>query len=138
MKSRQKDESVEPLRAELLEFQAEKERIRELVGQIGGKNTKRRDAVINIAFVVVVTVLFTMDVLRHLSPALADILPPGLLLELGILLVSVKIVWMMHRQAKVEHFQFWILSSIEFRLNDLSRQMNELASGSGPGRDHGD
>lgn len=44
-------------------------------------------------------------------------------LELGLLFVSLKIVWMTRRQSKVEHFQFWILGSIEFRLNAIARQL---------------
>ena len=47
-------------------------------------------------------------------------------LGLGVLLVSVKIVWMIHKQAKVEHFQFWILNSIEFRLNDIAKTINRI------------
>jgi len=33
---------------------------------------------------------------------------------------------MIHRQTKVEHFQFWILQSIEFRLNDLSKKIKNI------------
>jgi hypothetical protein len=33
---------------------------------------------------------------------------------------------MMHKQIKVEHFQFWILNSIEFRLNDVSKRMSKI------------
>jgi hypothetical protein len=35
---------------------------------------------------------------------------------------------MIHKQTKVEHFQFWILNSIKFRLNNLSREINEIAT----------
>jgi len=42
------------------------------------------------------------------------------------LLVSIKIIWMIHKQGKLEHFQFWILNSIEFRLNDVSRRMKDI------------
>jgi len=42
------------------------------------------------------------------------------------LLVSIKIIWMMHKSTKVEHFQFWILNSIEFRLNDVAKQVRQL------------
>jgi hypothetical protein len=33
---------------------------------------------------------------------------------------------MMHKSTKVEHFQFWILNSIEFRLNDVAKQLRNL------------
>ncbi|MCK4597333.1 hypothetical protein KAU04_04805 [bacterium] len=42
------------------------------------------------------------------------------------LLVSIKIIWLIHRQVKLEHFQFWILSSIESWLNDVSRKMKDI------------
>jgi hypothetical protein len=45
---------------------------------------------------------------------------------MAVLLVSVKIVWMIHKGTKLEHFQFWVLSSIEFRLNDLSKHIREI------------
>ncbi len=37
-----------------------------------------------------------------------------------------KSIWMMHKSTKVEHFQFWILNSIEFRLNDVAKQLRNL------------
>ena len=49
-----------------------------------------------------------------------------LTLEIGVLLVSVKIIWMIHKQTKVEHFQFWILNSIEFRLNAISKKLTQI------------
>ena len=33
---------------------------------------------------------------------------------------------MINKQTKVEHFQFWILNSIEFRLNELAKQVKAL------------
>jgi hypothetical protein len=58
-----------------------------------------------------------------------QIIPTLLSLELGVLLVSLKIVWMIHKQSRVEHFQFWILHSIEFRLNELSRKLDQHQAG---------
>jgi hypothetical protein len=66
-----------------------------------------------------------MDVLRHLLGY--DIpLPPLFSIEVGLLMVSVKIIWMIHKQSKVEHFQFWILNSIEFRVNDVAKRLRAL------------
>ena len=53
-------------------------------------------------------------------------LPPLFSIELGVLLVSVKIIWMIHKQGRVEHFQFWILNSIEFRLNEITKSVRRL------------
>jgi len=118
-------EADKSLIEELEQFRAEKEKIRMLVGQIGGKGGEKIDKIINISFIILIVILFSFDILRHFMGM--DIpLPPIFSLEVGVLMVSIKIIWMIHRQTKVEHFQFWILNSIEFRLNNLSKQMKEI------------
>ncbi len=114
------------LRQELEEFRAEKEKIRAIVGEIGGSAAARRDKVINVAFIIIILLLLGMDSLRHLYPDKLSLLPPLFSIELGVLAVSVKIIWMIHKQAKVEHFQFWILNSIEFRLNEVSKKIRSI------------
>ncbi|MDA3870799.1 MAG: hypothetical protein PF551_00425 [Candidatus Marinimicrobia bacterium] len=110
------------LKEELKEFKEEKEKIRKLVGEIGGKNTVKRDKTISAIFIVAIILLFIVDILRHLLHI--DIpLPPLFSIEIGILLVSMKIIWMIHQQSKVNHFEFWILNSIEYRLNDISNRL---------------
>jgi hypothetical protein len=116
---------TEMLKEELEHFRQEKEKVRNLVGQIGGKATVKRDRIINVLFVTAIVLLFSADLLRHIV-GLSIPLAPLLSIELGLLLVSIKIIWMIHRSLKVEHFQFWILNSIEFRLNDISRRMKHL------------
>lgn len=119
------DSVEQTLREELEQFRQEKEKIRTLIGQIGGKDSDKRDSTINVVFIVLIAVLFSLDVLRHVLH-LPIPLPPLFSLEIGILLVSVKIIWMMHKQARVEHFQFWILNSIEFRLNDIAKRLTSI------------
>lgn len=113
------------LESELEQFKNEKEKIRNLVGKIGGKGSGNQDLIVNMAFLVVIISLFIFDLLRHLLHINLP-LPPLFSIEVGILLVSIKIIWMIYKQTKVEHFQFWILNSIEFRLNNLSKLMNEI------------
>ena len=113
------------LAEELEHFQAEKEKIRSLIGEIGGAKSAKKEKAITIGFIVAMIVLFTLDVMRHLLHIEIP-LPPLFSLEVGILLVSIKIIWMIQKQAKVEHFQFWILNSIEFRLNDIAKQVREM------------
>ncbi len=116
---------TQALQDELEQFRKEKEQIKRLVGQIGGVTSNRRDAVFNFVFMALIVCLFIVDVLRHVVHL--DVpLPPLFSLELGVLLVSVKIIWMIHKQTKVEHFQFWILNSIEFRLNELGRRLRTI------------
>lgn len=113
---------IETLQKELDSFRAEKERVRTLIGQIGGKKSSKKDSMINMVFIILIIVLFILDVLRHLFHISVP-LPPLFSIEVGILLVSVKIIWMIHKQQKVEHFQFWILNSIEFMISDISKRL---------------
>jgi hypothetical protein len=115
----------EALMEELEQFRREKERIRRLVGQIGGKHSQKRDHIINLSFVAAMAILFLLDLLRHLFHVEVP-LPQMFSIELAVLLVSIKIIWMIHKGTKVEHFQFWVLNSIEFRLNDVSKRLREL------------
>lgn len=119
-------EETEALRSELEHYKAERERIRDIVGQIGGKTTKHRDFVINMVFLGLVVGAFGFDLTRSLAEWKISFLPQHILLEIAVLLVSLKIIWMIHTQAKVSHFQFWILSSIEFQINMLTRRMTDL------------
>lgn len=116
---------TESLEHELEEFRQEKEKIRLLVGRIGGVGSNRRDRVINVGFIAAIAALLLVDALRHML-GWSIPLSPIFSIELGVLLVSVKIIWMIHKQSRVEHFQFWILNSIEFRLNDIAKQMKEV------------
>ncbi len=115
---------TETLRKELEDFQKEKEKIRQLVGQIGGKNLAKRDRIINILFIALIAIVFTIDILRYFTSFYIP-LPPLLLIDLGVFLVSIKIIWMIHKQSKVEHFQFWILSAMEWRLNEIITELKE-------------
>ncbi len=119
------DQETAALAEELRHYRAEKEKIRRVVGQVGGARSAKTERVLTIVFIVVMVTLFVLDVMRHVLH-LPTPLPPLFSLEIGVLLVSVKIIWMIQKQSKVEHFQFWILNSIEFRLNNLSKQISDL------------
>ena len=120
-------EDLDPikLKAELDNFKKEKEKIRKLMGQIGGKEQAERDKWINIAFIAAIFLLGVNDLLHHIWHIRVPI-DTEFSLVIAILLVSMKIIWMMHKSTKVEHFQFWILNSIEFRLNDVAKQLRNL------------
>ncbi len=117
-------EETERLREELEQYKQEKEQIRMLLGQIGGKRGSKKEQLVDIIMVGAVVILFVLDLFGQIFNY--HILPQLFSLELAIMLVSLKIIWMMYRQSKVEHFQFWILNSIEFRLNDLSKDIQGL------------
>lgn len=120
-----KDET-EILREELENYKNEKERIRKIIGQIGGITARKQDRAVNIIFLVLVIFLFTFDFIREIFNLSVIKIPALISIELAVLLVSLKIVWMINKQTKVEHFQFWILNSIEFQINSLSKKCGTL------------
>jgi len=120
-------DEMKALRAELAHYKEEKEKIRDIVGQIGGKSHHRRDIFINVIFLLLVTTSFGFDFIQCVLGWRIPYLPHNLLLGVAVLLVSLKIIWMIHTQSKVDHFQFWILHSIEFQMNMLSRRIAALA-----------
>ena len=116
---------IAELTEELKQFQAEKEKIRVIVGQIGGKGSGRRESIVTGVFIAFLAILFAGDVARHVLHISVP-LPPLFSLEIAVLLVSIKIIWMIRKQTKVEHFQFWILNSIEFRIDQLSNRVRKM------------
>ena len=113
------EESREDILNELEEFERERDQLKEVLGRIGGRSFSKKDNWINIGFLVIILGLFALELTT-------DYLPRLMSLELGVLMVSIKIVFMIHSQQKVNHFQFWILNSIEFRMNDMSKRVRKM------------
>ena len=104
---------------DLEEYNREKEHIRAMLGKIGGKDYSKRDNLINISFLTVILIFFVLEMTTHFLPAFVSI-------EVSVLLVSIKIVWMIHSQHKFNHFQFWILNTLEFRVNDMTKRVRRI------------
>jgi hypothetical protein len=104
---------------DLEEYNREKEHIRTMLGKIGGKDYSKRDNLINITFLALILILFLLEITTHFLPSFVSI-------EVSVLLVSIKIVWMIHSQQKFNHFQFWILNTLEFRVNDMTRKVRKI------------
>jgi len=106
-------------REELEQFIREKETIRQIVGQVGGKPTPA-SKIGHIAMIIGIlgTFLgaFFLPEKFHL-PAM----------EVGLVLLSIKIFMFLHNESKVIHFQFWMLSSLEWRLNDMSKRLINIS-----------
>ncbi len=119
-------DETELLRQELEHYKKEKERVRRIIGQIGGQKSGRRDTVINVVFLSIVIGLFLFDVVREILAIQIEFVPRMLSLEIAVLLVSLKIIWMIHKQTKVDHFQFWMLNSIEYQINAVSKRIRDL------------
>ncbi len=120
-----RSDQIAELTEDLKQFQAEKEKVRKIVGQIGGTGSPKREKVVTTVFAGLLLLLFAADISRHLL-GISVPLPPLFSLELGILLVSIKIIWMIHNQTRVEHFQFWILNSLEFRIDQISNRLDDI------------
>ena len=109
------------LRAEIEEFNREKESIKAMIGQVGGKAYSKRDNIINLVFLSLIITLFTLEITTHFLPSFIS-------LEISVLLVSIKIVWMIHSQHRYNHFVFWILNTLEFRMNDIAKKIRAIES----------
>lgn len=106
------------LKEDLNDFLKEKEELREVIGKIGGNNNSQAKIVTTL-FVGIVLVLFIAGiVLKQLSPMTT--------LLLLILILGFKIIWMQQQTQKSMHFQFWILNSIEIRINELDKKQKKL------------
>lgn len=111
-------ERDEHLKQELNEFQKEKERIRNIVGEIGGKNNKQHKIVSLIFVIIIGTLLILGVVLQKITLFLT--------LEIVVLLGVFKLIWMFYDSQRANHFQFWILNSLEFRINEIDRRLKRI------------
>ena len=110
------NKEVEDLREELEHFQQEKERVRAIVGKIGGVPTFNIK-IFNIVFIAIIVVTLVVSLFSSKLRLL--------MIELATAALSVKILYMMHCQAKVNHFQLWMQSSIEWRINEIMKNFIE-------------
>nr|WP_307776249.1 hypothetical protein [uncultured Cetobacterium sp.] len=108
----------EQLKEELQEFQKEKERIRNIVGQIGGANNKQNKIVNTLLIVIIVVLLILGGVFNRITPTLA--------VQVAILFGVIKLIWMFYESQRASHFQFWILNSLEFRINEIYKKTKKL------------
>lgn len=111
-------EHEKTLLEELKEFEKEKDRIRQIVGKIGGKNNTQVKKVNAILIGMIIALLFMGGVLGKMSLELT--------MYLAILLGIVKIIWMLYETKKSSHFQFWILNSVEVRINDMAAKVSKM------------
>lgn len=114
---KQFEDEINDLKVELENFEKEKERVRAIIGKIGGV-PEFRTTVMNILFIIVIIIAgiisITMEKMRLL------------MVELTTIMLSLKIMYMIHVQAKVNHFKFWILSAIELRVIEMMSILKEI------------
>lgn len=112
------EEELEDLRKELESFQKEKERVRAIVGKIGGV-PRTQAKILNIVFIAVIAISLVISVVGGEQWRL-------LMIEIATVALALKIIYLIHSQMKVAHFEFWILSSLEWRINEMMKQLREL------------
>ncbi|MCX6339708.1 MAG: hypothetical protein NTX71_07290 [Candidatus Aureabacteria bacterium] len=108
-------EKEHTLAEEIEQFKREKERIRAIIGKIGGVPTFRHK-LFNVLFGLVIAVCFLISIVTHGRLVLP-------MIEIGVILISVKIMYLLHTFLRQMHFMFWVLSSIEWRLNEMEGRM---------------
>ncbi|MHC4500960.1 MAG: hypothetical protein ACYS9T_09755 [Planctomycetota bacterium] len=111
-------DELKDLREELEHFQQEKERVRAIIGKIGGV-PRFRAKLVNVVFIVVITASVIISIFSGQELRL-------LMIELATIALSVKIIYLIHCQMRVNHFEFWILSSLEWRLTEIMRHVRRL------------
>jgi len=111
------EDEISDLKHELEQFQKEKERVRAIIGKIGGV-PKFRTKLINAIFIIIIAVSVIVSIIGGEQLRL-------LMIELATVTLSIKIIYMIHYQMRVNHFKFWILSSIEWRIIELVKEIKE-------------
>jgi len=117
--ARNHDDEIHDLKEELEKFKLEKERVRAIVGKIGGVPAVQTK-IINIIFTVLIAAFLLVSVVGGEKTR-------PLMMELTIVALSIKIVFLIHLQSKVNHFQLWVMSAIEWRMNEMMKIVKSLA-----------
>lgn len=106
------------LSEELQEYQKDQEEIRKIIGSIGGQRDNQY-RIISILFIVIIAVILCAGIIfKKISPTTTILV--------AILLSIVKIIWMQLEAQKSMHFQFWILNSLETRINDIYSNQRKI------------
>ncbi len=112
------EEELHDLKKELENFEKEKERVRAIVGKIGGA-PKTQVRLVNALFITIIAVSVAISIVAGEEWRL-------IMIEVATVTLSVKIIYLMHAQMRVAHFEFWILSSLEWRINEVMKQVRQI------------
>ena len=112
------ENEINDLKQELEHFQQEKERVRAIIGKIGGQ-PKTNINIINILFIVIIAISVVISIIAGEKLRL-------LMIELATVTLSIKIIYLIHHQMRVSHFEFWILSSLEWRINEIMKVIKKI------------
>jgi len=115
------EEEIQDLQLEIEQFKKEKERVRAIVGSIGGV-PHIHTHLINTIFVVLILSCLVVSLLSHHPIVRLAVV------ELAVALISVKVIVIMRHQTRVNHFQLWILTSLEWQINEVMKRVRALSA----------
>lgn len=120
MEPREKNIEAElsDLMQEVEDYKKEKERVREIVGKIGGVPTSKTRW-LNVIFIVFVAADLSVSLISGGQLRLA-------MIEVAILAISLKLIYLIYKQSRVNHLQTWILSSLEWRINEIMAGIRDI------------
>lgn len=96
----------------------ERDNIQRSIGGMGGK-PRLKGKILNAVFVLGVVGAFTMSLVTRGTSRMVFI-------DVGLLLLSLKLAYHLHTEARVNHAQFWILATLEDRLLDVITELRSL------------
>lgn len=111
--------NAEEFEAEVAEFNREREQIKNMLGRIGGTTDIRKHKILNWSILGATVGLFVLEITTHILPTLIS-------LEVGLLLISLKIIMLIQSMLKQNHFEFWMLNTIEYRINDMNKRIKHI------------
>lgn len=114
---REPQDEISDLKQALESFKQEKEQVRQILGKIGGMPSFHTK-LINAVFIVIIVASGVVSVVSE------DL--RLLMVELTTVMLSVKIIYLIHCQMRVNHFKFWILSAIEWRISEMMVEVKQL------------
>jgi hypothetical protein len=110
------------LTEEFRRYEDERVDLRKLIGKTKALGDNRIHRVVNYLLFIAAGLLFVVQLtVRPFEGTLS--------LEIGIFLVSIKLILMIDSAARFNHFQFWILHSIEQRMNRIAERLDEMDKG---------
>jgi len=100
-------------------FQQEKERVRAINRQKSAACPKFRTKLINAIFVAVIAISVVLSIVGGKEWRV-------LMIELATITLSAKIIYLIHCQMRINQFELWILSSLEWRLTEMMKHLRQL------------
>jgi len=107
------------LAQEIKQFKKERDKIKRVLKAINENKRTPLEKYIDVIFIALLVLLFAARFVTHW---IGDFVS----LEIGTLLVSIKIIFLMRRQDNYNHFMFMILHTIDYRQNMILKRMDEI------------